>query len=75
MDQTASSVGGFVTIDFNDPAKPVIEKIDFDFSSCGHALCIVDTGGSHSDLTDEYAAVEKRWKPSRHNSVKKHFAM
>lgn len=59
MDQTASSVGGFVTIDFNDPAKPIIEKIDFDFSSCGHALCIVDTGGSHSDLTEEYAAVRK----------------
>ena len=57
MDQTASSVGSFVQIDFADPAKPVIEKLDFDFASCGHALCIVDTGGSHSDLTDEYAAV------------------
>ena len=57
MDQMASSVGGFITIDFKDPENPVIEKVDFDFASCGHALCIVDTKGSHSDLTDEYAAI------------------
>ncbi len=57
MDQMACSVGGFVKIDFNDPAVPVIEKLDFDFGSSRHALCIVDTGGDHSDLTDEYAAV------------------
>ena len=57
MDQMACSVGGFVEIDFKDPDAPVIEKLDFDFGSCKHALCIVDTGGDHSDLTDEYAAV------------------
>ena len=57
MDQMACSVGGFVEIDFKDPAAPVIEKLDFDFGSCKHALCIVDTGGDHSDLTDEYASV------------------
>ena len=59
LDQMACSVGGFVTIDFEDPSNPVINKVDFDFSSCGHSLCIVDTKGSHSDLTDEYAAVRK----------------
>lgn len=59
MDQTASSVGGFVAIDFKDPKIPVIEKVDFDFSVCGHALCIVDTKGSHSGLTGEYAAVKE----------------
>ena len=57
MDQTACSVGGFVTIDFNDPADPVINEVKFDFASCGHSLCIVDTKGSHSDLTDDYAAI------------------
>ena len=57
MDQMACSVGGFVQIDFNDPAAPVINKVDFDFASCNHALCFVDTGGNHADLTDEYAAV------------------
>jgi len=59
LDQMTSSVGAFVKIDFNDPSKPQIEKLDFDFASCGHALCIIDTGGNHSDLTDEYAAVRK----------------
>lgn len=57
LDQTACSVGGFVEIDFANPEKPVIEKIDFDFAACNHALCIVDTGGSHSNLTEDYAAV------------------
>lgn len=57
LDQTACSVGGFVSIDFEDTNKPVIKKIDFDFSKSGHSLCIVDTKGSHSDLTDEYATV------------------
>lgn len=57
LDQMACAVGGFVEIDFADPEKPVIEKIDFDFAACNHALCIVDTGGSHSNLTEDYAAV------------------
>lgn len=59
MDQMASSVGSFVTIDFKNPEQPVIEKVNFDFASCGHALCILDTGGDHADLTDDYAAVRK----------------
>lgn len=57
LDQMASSVGTFVTIDFESTENPKIKKVDFDFSMSGHALCIVDTGGSHSDLTDDYAAV------------------
>ena len=57
MDQTASSVGGLVTIDFFDKENPVIESVDFDFASCGHALCIIDSRASHADLTDEYAAI------------------
>ena len=57
MDQTASAVGGMVTIDFFDKDKPVIESVDFDFGACGHALCIIDTRASHADLTDEYAAI------------------
>lgn len=57
MDQMASSVGSFITIDFKNPSQPIINKINFDFASCGHALCIVDTGGNHADLTDDYAAI------------------
>ena len=57
MDQTASAVGNLVTIDFFDKDKPVIEPVNFDFASCGHALCIIDSGADHADLTDEYAAI------------------
>ena len=57
MDQTASSVGGMVFIDFNDPAAPVVDRIDFDFEAAGHALCIIDSGADHADLTEEYAAI------------------
>lgn len=62
LDQTASSVGGFITIDFADPKKPEIEKINFDFAASGHLLCIVDTGGNHADLTHEYAAIPNEMK-------------
>ncbi len=57
MDQTASAVGNLVTIDFFDKGHPVITPVDFDFSTCGHALCIIDSRASHADLTDEYAAI------------------
>ncbi len=57
LDQMGSSMGGMVTIDFQDNDHPVVEKIDFDFASAGHALCIIDSGADHADLTDEYAAV------------------
>lgn len=62
MDQMASAVGGMVTIDFADPEKPAITPVDFDFASCGHALCIIDTRASHADLTDEYAAIPNELK-------------
>ena len=57
MDQMASAVGNLVNIDFFDKENPVIRPINFDFSACGHALCIIDTRASHADLTDEYAAI------------------
>ena len=57
LDQMASSVGTFVTIDFESTKNPVIKKVQYDFSKSGHSLCIVDTHGNHSDLTDDYAAV------------------
>ena len=62
MDQTASSVGGFVTIDFKDTENPVVEKIDFDFAKCGYCLCIVDGVGDHADLTPDYAAITAEMK-------------
>ncbi|MDD2418234.1 MAG: galactokinase family protein [Oscillospiraceae bacterium] len=57
MDQMASSIGGVITIDFNDPTNPITEKVNFDFDKSGYNLCIVDTGGNHADLTPEYASI------------------
>ena len=57
MDQTASAVGGLVTIDFADKERPDIRPVHFDFSTTGHALCIIDSRADHADLTDEYAAI------------------
>lgn len=62
MDQMASAVGGMVTIDFADKENPVIQSVDFDFSACGYALCIIDSRASHADLTDEYAAITSELK-------------
>ena len=57
MDQTASAVGNIVYIDFADPDSPKVEPVDFDFNKCGHALCIINSGADHADLTAEYAAI------------------
>ena len=62
LDQMAASVGGFTTMDFKDLSAPKIEKIDFDLDRYGYALCVVDTGGNHADLTGEYAAIPAEMK-------------
>jgi galactokinase len=67
MDQMASSVGNLVAIDFNDPQNPIVEKVDFDFAKTGYALCIIDSGADHADLTDEYAAIPLELKTICHH--------
>ena len=62
MDQAASSVGGMVYIDFAHVDHPRVQQIDFDFEKAGHALCIIDSGADHADLTDEYAAIPRELK-------------
>ena len=62
MDQTACSVGGFITIDFKDPSKPIVKAIDFDFMKTGYVLVITDTGGDHANLNDEYASLPNEMK-------------
>lgn len=57
MDQTASSVGSIVAIDFESTENPIVEKIEYDFSASGYALCIIDSGADHVDLTEEYIAI------------------
>ena len=68
MDQMASAVGGMVHIDFGDKENPVITPLDFDFAKTGYALCIIDSGADHADLTDEYAAI-----PREMQAVCRHF--
>ncbi len=57
MDQMSSALGGVVSIDFRHPAAPEIRKLEVDFAKEGWSLCIVNTKGSHADLTPEYAAI------------------
>lgn len=62
MDQLACATGGIIGIDFKDPLNPEIDKIDMDFNSNNYKLLVVNTGGSHEDLTDEYASVPSEMK-------------
>ena len=68
MDQVACAHGGIVAIDFADPSAPVIRGVPFDITAAGYALCIVNTGGNHADLTDDYASV-----PAEMKAVAAHF--
>ncbi len=57
MDQLACAVGGVITIDFKDPAAPLVEKVSIDLAAQGYAMVVTDTKGSHADLTPDYAAI------------------
>lgn len=64
MDQTACSVGGLITIDFEDPSKPIVKEVNFDFVSTGFSLVITDVGGGHDDPASqaEYASLPTEMK-------------
>ena len=62
MDQMACAVGGFVFIDLADPTLPAVEPIDFSLNERGYSLCIVNTGGNHADLNEDYASVPAEMK-------------
>jgi len=62
MDQSTCAVGGFVTIDFKDFVHPIVKKVEFDFAASGFSMAIVDTGGNHADLNDDYTALEHEMK-------------
>ncbi len=62
LDQMTSAVGGAVAMDFADPSHPLIRQIDIDFDKYERVLCVVNTGGNHADLTDDYAAVTAEMK-------------
>jgi galactokinase len=62
MDQTTCAVGGLLQINFADFENPGIEKIQFDFASQKHMLYLVETGGNHADLNEDYIALEHEMK-------------
>ncbi len=62
MDQAACASGGCLWIDFENGNEPMAEKIDFDIDKFGYSLCVVNTGGNHADLTDDYASVPSEMK-------------
>ena len=68
MDQLAIACGGIVGIDFKDFENPVVENIKVDFTQHGYAFVIVETGGSHADLTDDYSSI-----PSEMKSIANYF--
>jgi galactokinase len=62
MDQMACAVGGIIEIDFKNTNNPKVKKVNFDFNSTGYDIVIVNTGGNHSDLTNEYTSIPLEMK-------------
>jgi len=62
MDQMACAVGGLIHIDFADPKNPIVNKVETEFEKYEYNLCVVDTKGSHADLTPDYAAIPAEMK-------------
>ncbi len=62
MDQMSCACGSVAKIDFSDPSEATVEILDFDIRMSGYSLAIVSTGGSHADLTGEYAAIPAEMK-------------
>lgn len=62
MDQTACATGGMIKIDFKDPGNPHVERFEYDFTAAGYSLLVVDTGGHHADLTEEYASIPREMR-------------
>ena len=58
MDQMACSVGGIVAIDFKHQT-PKVEPMKVSFSDAGYAMVVVNSRGSHDNLTGEYAAIRE----------------
>ncbi len=61
LDQMASAAGGLVTVDFG-AEEPAVRSLSYDFAKKGYALVVVGTGGSHADLTADYAAIPAEMK-------------
>ncbi len=60
LDQTAISFGGLRKLDFGDKSKIQVSSINNVLKD--YTLVLVNTGGSHAELTDEYASIPKEMK-------------
>lgn len=57
MDQLTVAHGGVSFMDFNDPSYPDAKSLEWEFDDVG--LIIINCGGDHCNLTDEYAAIRQ----------------
>lgn len=62
MDQMACALGGIITIDFKDKDKPVVKKIEYDFSGNNYSIIVVNTGGNHENLSPYYSSIPMEMK-------------
>ena len=60
LDQMGVSLGGFNFIDFKDNSKPVVENFAFQLKD--YRVVLINTGGSHGNLTSYYAAIKQDMK-------------
>ena len=58
LDQTAIAFGGLNRLDFKDKRKIDVKRIDSEVLG-KYTFVLINTGGSHANLTDEYAAIPK----------------
>ena len=56
MDQITCSVGGVISIDFEDPSLPIVERTPLNLAD-GICLVVANTKGEHSSLIEEYAVI------------------
>lgn len=66
LDQMASSVGGLVTLDFKYD-EPKVKHMEFDFAKKGYTIVVVNTGGDHADLTEDYGAIRDEMQKVANN--------
>ena len=60
LDQMGVSLGGFNYVDFKDNNNPKIENFNFELKD--YRIVLVNTGGSHNNLTKYYASIKTDMK-------------
>lgn len=60
LDQSAIAYGGLKKLDFSNENKIGVENVKL--SSKDFTFILIKTGGSHADLTEEYAAIPREMK-------------